>query len=1635
MAGGGREREPVAGRAGGSFALASGLDAVLLVTLSPDGTVAVDAANEAARELFAIDDLDRVDDAQLPALAAPLLARIRDAKTRGRATREQLALSAPDGSRVPVEVQFEAMPGRPEQVMAVVRAISEIDLDALERDTTAGVGLFRTERDVAAVFVDDALLQLLGLAHEQALGRGWLEAVHPDDRDAVARAFVEAVAREDTLVVDCRIVRPSGEERWARVRAVPVRGDDGRVTGCLGSIEDVTERRESELVGEQLAQLADAAQDLIGVCDSTWRLVYLNPAARAFVALGDRDDLHDVRVDTLVVERDGSPSLDAIRRDLERSGRWTGQLVMRSLDGRELDVDCTIVRSRGDGVTPDHYSFLGRDITSLREIEQALQRSEHRRSRGEAWFRSLVQNAPDLLAVLDADGTIAYVSPSVERLIGHTREELIGARLSSLLVDGDVDLSEVGRLIAERPGAPVALEGRLRHRDGSTRVFEGSITNLLHDPAVRGMVVNARDVTDRREAEDARLRSEAALRAVVQSSPLPICALDRRGALHVWNVACQRLFGWDARDVIGSRPPFVTDEDEFDSLLVRVFRGVTVTGHESVVQRADGSYLDVDVAVAPLRNASGRIVTAVLVLADVTEQKRAEAALRESEVRYRSLFQNSHDMVTVLDADGNVTFQSPSARAFLGGGFTTSARLAEVLAPEDLPAVAEAFVRLRSNPGSTEQLAFRLRPPGSEERTIEMVATNLLDDPAVRGIVTNSRDVTDRVRAEAAIRASEERLRALVASASDIIAVIDGQGHLQYSSPVAEQLLGYPERAGYGEDIFSLLHPDDRDEVVRIFGRARELRGMYRPLEARLRRADGSWMMAEIVANNLLDDPSVRGIVVTIRDVTERRRAEEALRESEQRLREGEARYRAVVDDQTELVCRYLPDTTLTFVNRAFADFYGYTPDELVGARLVDLFPTTDRARVLDRLRGFGPGNEVQTEEDWELAGDGSVHWYQWTDRAFLDERGEVVEFQSVGRDVTERRRAAAFTAHQAEILEQVARGLPLDATLATIVRTVEDHFPKLACAISLLDEDGMTLRVGAAPRLPGRVREALGELRIGPVSGSSGTAAYRRERVVVPDVRTDPLWNGLRDAVVAHGFVAAWSTPILASDGHTVLGTVDLYSREPAQPDEEQEQVVSLVAHLASIAIERKAFEDRLAHQSMHDPLTGLPNRLLFVDRLGLSVARCRRTRSEVAVLFLDLDRFKNVNDSVGHDAGDELLIAVARRLEAILRPGDTVARFGGDEFTILCEDLPQGHAREQAIDIAHRLLGAVAQPFIVRGAETFVSASVGIALGVGDERPEDLLRDADAAMYHAKEVGRGRVEVFDDTMRARALTRHATENALHRALERGELLLFFQPVVSLSDAGCVGAEALVRWQHPERGLVAPADFVPLAEETGLVVQLGRWVLEEAASQAARWQAEHGRPFVVSVNLSARQLAQPDLAASVGEVIERTGVDPADLCLEITESVLMDDAQTVLSAIEEVRSLGVCFAIDDFGTGYSSLGYLKRFPVDRVKIDRSFVVGLGTDPGDAAIVSAVIGLAHALDLQVVAEGVETEEQLAELVALGCDEAQGFYFAPPQPIEDLRTLLGRSSRWRPPGSRVIDEMRRRTLGGRPFTRP
>jgi diguanylate cyclase (GGDEF)-like protein/PAS domain S-box-containing protein len=448
-----------------------------------------------------------------------------------------------------------------------------------------------------------------------------------------------------------------------------------------------------------------------------------------------------------------------------------------------------------------------------------------------------------------------------------------------------------------------------------------------------------------------------------------------------------------------------------------------------------------------------------------------------------------------------------------------------------------------------------------------------------------------------------------------------------------------------------------------------------------------------------------------------------------------------------------------------------------------------------------------------------------------------------------------------------------------------------------------------------------------------------------------------------------------------------------------------SAIQVVARDVTRRKQVEEKLIHDAFHDGLTGLPNRALFMDHLRLAVGRAARpTKYLFAVLFLDLDRFKNVNDSLGHTVGDQLLVAIARRIENCLRHIDTVARFGGDEFAVLLDGVEDAN---DAVRVAERLQRELTTPINVGGHEVFTSASIGIALSsTGYERPEDVLRDADTAMYRAKAAGKARHEIFDTGMHARAVALLRLETDLRRAVERGEFVVHYQPIVSLTDDTIRGFEALVRWQHPERGLIAPSEFISVAEETGLIIPLGRWVLREACLQMRRWQESFSsaRPLSLSVNISGNQFMQPDLVEQVKQILDETGFDPHCLQLEITESSVIENTETVTAMLVQLRSLGIRLSMDDFGTGYSSLSYLHRFPIHTLKIDRSFISGCGG--GDEnEIVRTIIMLARNMGMDVVAEGVETEQQLASLRDLRCEYGQGFLFSHPLDAATTARLL------------------------------
>lgn len=594
-------------------------------------------------------------------------------------------------------------------------------------------------------------------------------------------------------------------------------------------------------------------------------------------------------------------------------------------------------------------------------------------------------------------------------------------------------------------------------------------------------------------------------------------------------------------------------------------------------------------------------------------------------------------------------------------------------------------------------------------------------------------------------------------------------------------------------------------------------------------------------------------------------------------------------------------------------------------------------------------------------------------------------------------------------VLSEFARTLvtdfPIQAILDHLVIRIVDVLPISAAGVTLISPGADPRYVAASDESALRFEQLQTELGEGPC-----LAAYESgEAVAVPDLSDEDRFPRFASRALEEGLVAVFTFPLRQGDDQ--LGALDLYRTSAGALDAREMDAAQTLADVAAAYLinaqaraDLQESSERARETALHDPLTGLPNRTLLLERLDHAILRCRRSEKMVAILYSDLDAFKSVNDTYGHRVGDELLVAVAGRLTALLRPGDTLARLAGDEFVILCEDLDDASPADA---LAARIGSAFAESFVLSGVEVHVSASVGIAFaGEGEDVSEDVLQYADMAMYQAKRKGGARHSSVD-VHEQRLANLHAGLNRdLRGALARGELWTEYQPIVATADGRITGVEALLRWTHPVHGMVAPETAVPLAEQSGLIIEIGRWVLERACRDRHRWQRDdQGAELEVAVNVSAQQLMATDFATTVATVLAETHTDPRLVTLEVTESVFVYDGERALVVLDDLKRLGVMLALDDFGTGYSSLSYLKRFPVDVVKIDRLFVADLDRDPVSRLIVSAVVGLAHGLGMAVVAEGVESDEQYEAAAALGCDSYQGFYFARPASVEGLDTLL------------------------------
>jgi diguanylate cyclase (GGDEF)-like protein/PAS domain S-box-containing protein len=952
------------------------------------------------------------------------------------------------------------------------------------------------------------------------------------------------------------------------------------------------------------------------------------------------------------------------------------------------------------------------------------------------------------------------------------------------------------------------------------------------------------------------------------------------------------------------------------------------------------------------------------------------------------------DTLIVINFEGNVVEINQAALQLLG--YTEN----EVIGKQFIEIVVPKFYQLLEvntlkGKGAIANTETVYLTKNGREIPVYFSASLMQDEQhKLQRIVCVARAITERKAAEKI----NTLLVTAVDCAADAIEITDAEARYEYVNPAFEKITGYKQSEVLGKTPASLLRSGEHDEdfyqkISNTLISGQVWSGCYLG-----KRKDGTLYHQEVTISPVSNEAGVITHHVAVkRDITERKQAEE-------RLAKINECFLSFGTDSIENINRLtalfgeLLGATCTLYNRLEQGMLcsvgkwqtpvEYNPmDKAEGNICYEIIkqgsdetlvlhnlPSTKYAQADPNITAYNLNTYIGKAVKCRQIVVGSLCAFYQTNYTPTEIDRKVIGIIAAAIGVEEERRATQES-----------------------LRESEERYALAACAANdgLWDWNLKTDEMYLSSRL---------KLLIGyDENDLSNTSAEFFQRVHPQDI------DAVKAAIAAH---VEGLTPEFESE-YRVLhkdGTYRwLLCRGFAARDIEGKPY--RIAGSQTDITQRKQAESQLLHQAFHDPLTGLPNRLWFLERLECALERAKGENYLFAVLFLDLDRFKLVNDSLGHALGDQLLIAIARRLEACLRPGDKIARLGGDEFTILLEDIKD---ISNAIQVAERIQKQLSLPFNLNGHVVFTTASIGIALStLSYDQPEELLRDADTTMYRAKALGRARSEIFDQTMHTQAIARLQLEIDLRWVLERQELRVYYQPIVLLKNATIAGFEALVRWQHPTRGLVSPAEFIPVAEETGLIIPMGWWILRQACHQMRSWQEQFPAkpPLTISVNISGKQFAQPDLVKQIEQILQETGLDGSSLKLEITESVLVDNAEAALAILKQLQALGIQLAIDDFGTGYSSLSYLHRLPIDTLKIDRSFVNNVDSDPEKIEIICTIIALAWNLGMNVVAEGVETKKQMYQLQALKCEFGQGYFFSKPvdsQMVEGLISALPKS---------------------------
>lgn len=1190
---------------------------------------------------------------------------------------------------------------------------------------------------------------------------------------------------------------------------------------------------------------------------------------------------------------------------------------------------------------------------------------------GDKKLLALLSQSTEAVTVLGLDGCIISSFRGSGGTWGTSAEGMPGVDGRAFVHPEDLDcLIALVAEVVEDPTKSLSFEARIIRIGDSWRWAEGTISNMIDDPEVDGIVFTFRDCHDRKELELRASASELSFQSLVQNSADAMVGVNSDQRLIVWNLAAEAMFGYSKDEIAGQPLSVLLPEDERDyhDQFVEGFAAESVErrtmniGHKTEAIRRNGVRFPVEVGLAKVPFNDGVLLLASV--RDVTVRRLVEASAEQAHGELHAIMSAIPDSICRLDSDG-IILDVMAGR--VGSGLplpddSVGKCILDVLPPEIAPVCQNGIDEALAK-GVITQMEFDVAVADTDDVRSFETRHVPLGSGEVLAVV---RDVTERVAADEQARRASDRFQTLAETSFESLVVVDEDGQIIYLGGPSVTSLGVSADLFPGESIMLIInaaHRDDRDRVLAEYERISREPGVRSIIQARFAHADGSWRWLEVSSRNLFYDETINGLVINVRDITSEKAATSELRVS------GD-RFRFLAESSHEGLIVFDRSGNIVYFGGPPIGVLGNVTATQVGLHFVDLISAVDPdyesliEDTYERVMAV-PKSDVTIEARFRHA-DGSWAWLEIVFRNLFDEpavSGLVVNVRNVTA-----RKTIEF---ELQIASDRSRFLS-ESSLDGVVLIGADH--------------KITYRGGPSISALGQAtKDILGVSiyslidRVHPDDKQQVTDEHER-------VMTEPRSNGSVEARFRH---------IDGSWRWLSLTMANLFH---------EEAVGGLLANIRDVTAQKEA-EAELEHQALHDSLTSLPNRALLLDRLEHALARTGRRGGLVGLLFLDLDRFKNINDTLGHNAGDQLLVGVAERLCKVVRDSDTLARLGGDEFVVLGEDVS---STEELFTLAERMLDSLGSAVRIGDREFFTTASIGIAVALdGDHDASTLMRNADAAMYRAKQDGRNRIEAFDQALQVRLEHRISTETALRGAVQRSELQMHYQPIVNISTSEIVGVEALIRWHHPTRGLVLPDEFIPIAEETDLIRTIGEWVAMQTCMQVTEWERRLGVELDLAINISARQLVSANLPETIAEVLSASGLEPTKLCLEITETALIDQPDIAVANLLTIRNMGVEVALDDFGTGYASLAYLRTLPITQIKVDRSFTSGLMTRPSDKVIVESTIALAHGLGLVVVGEGVETQAQMDVLRDLGCDFAQGYFLGRPESPEIFE--LGLSS--------------------------